>query len=234
MGGLGERPSRACHQWRARLRGIPLRTRRMGRQSPGRRMEKRGNRHQRARTLRRFVASAGRSIYQSFRISKGGAAAKASCHPCRMPWFLAKCRRSIAWRRTMRRRCLPEQRGWGTPCRRRWNECFGRVLPDRHDEHRGAHQVPQDEVLRRGGHGDVHIALQPRERSLHTSSAPAAAAGRIREAHGLPGRLDRHSVERQGARTRRIPTQGVRELDVRQRHALGRREDIRRRSGKGV
>ena len=197
-------------------------------------MEKRGNRHQRARTLRRFVASAGRSIYPSSRISKGGAAAKASCHPCRMPWFLAMCRRSIAWRRTMRWRCSAAQSGWDTPCRRRWRMCFAGVLPDRHDEHRGANEEPQDEMLRRGGSCDVHAPLQPRERRMHAVPAAEASPSRVRAAHGLPGRLDRHSVERQGARTRRIPTQGVRELDVRKRHALDRREDIRRRSGKGV
>ena len=206
----------------------------MGGASPGRRMGECGNRHQRPRTLRRFVASAGREIYQSSLISGGGAAAKASCHPCRTSWRLDPRRRGTAWRRTMRRRCLPAQNDWAICFRRRWRMCFGGVLPDRHDEHRGAHETPQDEVLRRGWNGDVHAPLQPRQRGLHTGSASAASAGRVGAAHGLPGRLDGHSVERQGARTRRIPPQGVRELDVRKRHALDRREDIRRRSGKGV
>ena len=206
----------------------------MGRSSPGRRMGKLGNCHQRPRTLRRFVASAGREIYQSSLISGGGAAAKASCHPCRTSWLLAKCRRNTAWRRTMRKRCLPAPRGWGIRCRRRWRRCFGRVLPDRHDEHRGANKEPQDEVLRRGGDGDVHAPFKPRQCSMHNETAPQAPACRERKAHGLSRRLDGHTVERKAACARRIPPQGVRELDVRERNALGRREDCCCGSGKGV
>ena len=206
----------------------------MGRSSPGRRMGKLGNCHQRPRTLRRFVANAGRKIYQSSLISGGVAAAKASCHPCRTSWLLAKCRRNTAWRRTMRKRCLPAPRGWGIPYRLRWSESWSGVLPDRHDEHRGPHEEPQDEVLRRGGRGNVHAPLQPRQRGMHADAVPKASANRERKTHGLSRRLDGHSVERQAACARRIPPQGVRELDVRQRNALGGREDRRRGSGKGV
>ena len=61
-----------------------------------------------------------------------------------------------------------------------------------------------------------------------------AGAGRVRNAHGPSPRLDGHPLEREAARAGRVPPQGVRQLDVRQRDALGRREDSRRRGGKGV
>ena len=206
----------------------------MGRSSPGRRMGELGNCHQRPRTLRRFVASAGREIYQSSLIPKGGAAAKASCHPCRTSWRLDSRRRGAAWRRAMRRLCSAAPGGWVIPSRRRWRMCFGRVLPDRHDEPRGADEEPQDEVLRRGGKRDVHIALKPRERGLHADAAEAAAPGGVRSADGLPARLDRHPVERQAARGGRTPPPRLRQLDVRERDALGRRANRRRRKRKGV
>jgi len=234
MARMGERPSRALHQWRARLRNLPLRTRRMGGRVAGGRMEELGNRHQRARTLRRFVASSGRKIYPSSLISGGGPAATAPCHPCRISWRLDSCRRSTAWRRAMRRLCSAAPGGWVIPSRRRWRMCFGRVLPDRHDEPRGADEEPQDEVLRRGGKRDVHIALKPRERGLHADAAKAAAPGGVRSADGLPARLDRHPVERQAARGGRTPPPRLRQLDVRERDALGGRAHRRRRKRKGV
>ena len=162
----------------------------MGGASPRWRMGECWNRHQCARTLRRFVASAGRKIYQSSLISGGGAAAKASCHPCRISWKLDPRRRGAAWRRTMRWRCLPAPKGWGIGCRRRWRMYFGRVLPDRHDEYRGAHETPQDEVLRRGGGGYVHAPLQPCQRGLHTDAIAASSTSRERTAHGISRRLD--------------------------------------------
>ena len=231
---MGERAFGPLHQRRTRLCRFSLRTRRMGRANPGRRLAELRDRRRCAGTLRRFVASAGRKIYPSSLISKGNPAAKAPCHPCRTSWRLDPCRRSTAWRRAMRRLCSAAPRGWAIPCLRRWRMCFGRVLPDRHDEPRGADEEPQDEVLRRGGERDVHIALKPRERRLHADAAEAAAPGGVRSSDGLPARLDRHPVERKAARGGRTPPPRLRQLDVRERYALGGRAHRRRRKRKGV
>ena len=199
MARMGERPSRAFHQWRARLRNLPLQARGLGRRSPRRRMEEFGNRRQCARKLRRFVAGAGRKIYQSSLISWGGPAAKASCHRCRTSWFLGARRRVSAWRRAMRRPCSAAPSAGGTRCPRRWRGSSGGVLPHRHDEPRAALDEHQGEVLRRGGLGDVHAPIPPRQRRVRPRAAQAARAGRVREVHGASRRLDGHPVARASA-----------------------------------
>ena len=234
MGGVGERSSHPSPQWRRRLRRVPLRTRGMGRRSPHRGMGERRYCDERARALWRFVASAGRAVYQSSLISWGGPAAKASCHRCRTSWFLGARRRVSAWRRAMRRPCSAAPSVGGTRCPRRWRGSSGGVLPHRHDEPRAALDEHQGEVLRRGWLGDVHAPLPPRQRRVRPRAAQAARAGRVREVHGASRRLDGHPVARASASAGREAAPRMRKLDVRERDALGRRAHRRGRKRKGV